>query len=286
MRGQRERSVGPRPTTAGILPLRLAYGNRLGAGETFVERVANLERRATGTITGLVMADSTFILPDSVEYDTLANVWRTITMDTIRTRELAIESGGLPERWWVDDGGRLVRLETLFGVTLQQSPFDYSQTLYRDTLRDSGPVPRRALAGVRSLVGAGLRPDTSASTMRYRIARVDRPLRDDALRHLAGGAQSADSGVLTIQRGWPTGAGSPPEGYLVLPEGRADPAPSTRFLADTAFAGARTARDSIIRLTRWVARRIAVDTNLTHDSDPDQALRTGTAPPMWRPPCW
>jgi transglutaminase-like putative cysteine protease len=108
---------------------------------------------------------------------------------------------------------------------------------------------------------------------------VDRPLRPDALHHLSAGAQSADSGILTIQRAWPTGDAAPPDGYLTPLGGLREPTGRIRLAADTAFAGAVTARDSVVRLTRWVTRRVAVDTNLTDHLSPDAALRRGSGPP-------
>lgn len=255
------RRSGPRPTMAGILPLRLAYGNRLAVGEPIDELGADLERRATTRLRGSVLGDSTFILPDSVEYDTLANVWRTITIDTLRAWRLRIEANGLPETWWVDDGGRLVRLETLFGVTLTRAPFDYSHTLYRDSLRMSGPVPRLALAGLRSLAASGVPLDTAAAVMQYRLSRVDGPLAPGAADHLAGGAQGNNGEVLMIRRDWPTGSEAAPPGYLDPPGGRREPTSRILLLADTAFAGATSARDSVIRLTRWVSQRVALDTS-------------------------
>jgi len=258
---------GPRPTITGILPLRLAYGDRLVAGERFSELVADLERRVTRRIDGMVMGDTIFVLPDSVEGDSLTNTWRTITIDTLRAWRLDVENGGLPERWWVDDGGRLVRLETPFGVTLQRSPFDYSHTLFRDSLRISGPEPRRGLAGVRTLVGSGVRVDTASAAMRYLVSRVDRPLDAEEVSHLAGGAQRTEASILTIERRWPTDSTPAPDGYLAPPGGLREPTGVTRSEADSAFAGAATGRDSVIRLTRWVSRRVTVDTSTMASPD-------------------
>jgi len=277
--GPTVRQIGPRPTIAGILPLRLAYGNRLVAGEVIAEPVADLERRRTTTLSGSVLGDTTFILPDSVEYDTLASVWRTITIDTLQAWHLSVDAGGLPEQWWVDGVGRLVRVETLFGVTLTRSPFDYSHTLYRDSLRMSGPVPRRTLAGLRSLATSGIRLDTATATLSYRLSRVDRPLDPSAIDHLAGGAQASDSGILTISRQWPTGSDSAPAGYLDPPTGRREPTGRTRLLADTAFAGATTARDSVIRLTRWVSQRVTLDTSSMGYPEVVPAARRWTGTP-------
>lgn len=252
-----------------LLPLRLAFGGRLAGGEALGEEVADLERRATGRIEGRVAGDSVFILPDSVEFDTAGGRWRTVTLDTVSAWRLELVRGGLPERWWVDGQGRLVRLETAFGVTLQRAPFDYTHTLYRDSLRLGGVVPRMVVSGVRSLAASGIRLDTMATRASYRLARVDGPVTSEQVAALSGGMQQAEGAVVTITRGWPDREGEPPAGHF---PGR----PITgrlRLLADTAFAGARTGRDSVIALTRWIARRFAVDTNTSAAPEP------GLAPP-------
>lgn len=254
------RVVGPRPSRTSVLPLRLAAGGRLSAGQPVNETVADLERRASMPVRGRVRSDTLFVLPDSVEFDPATIRWRTITLDTVRAWRVDLEVGGLPERWWVDNAGRLVRLETAFGVTLQRAPFDFSQTLYRDSLRLSGPAPRLALAGVRSLVGAGVALDTLAASMLVTLSRVDRALAPEEVAVLAGAAQTVEGTTVTIQRAWPADTVQAPAAYLPTPEER-QPIRRLILMADTAFAGAATARDSVIRLTAWVHRRYTVDTS-------------------------
>ncbi|MDP9145625.1 MAG: hypothetical protein M3N43_13205, partial [Actinomycetota bacterium] len=253
------RVQGPRPTHAAVLPLRLAFAGRLAVGEVIDEQVADLERRGSERVRGRVSRDSVFIFPDSVEFDTLAIRWRTITMDTVRAWRVDLELGGLPEAWWVDDRGRLVRLETPFGITLQRAPFDYSHTLYRDSLRVSGPVPRLVLTGLRSVLGTGTALDTAARTMRLALSRVDRALTPEVVAVLGGGAQTVEGTVVTTRRGWPTDSGAPPDRYRTHP-GAPEPTTRVQLMADSAFAGAATAQDSVILLTRWTHRRAADDT--------------------------
>jgi hypothetical protein len=250
---------GARPTHAAVLPLRLAFAGRLAVGEVIDEQVADLERRSSEPVLGRVSRDSVFIFPDSVEFDTLAFQWRTITMDTVRAWRVDLELGGLPEAWWVDDRGRLVRLETAFGVTLQRAPFDYSHTLYRDSLRLSGPVPRLVLTGLRSVMGSGMALDTAAATMRLALSRVDRALTPEVVAVLGGGGQSVEGTVVTTRRDWPADSGASPDRYRTRP-GEPEPTRRIELMADSAFAGAATARDSVIRLTRWTHRRAADDT--------------------------
>jgi len=252
-----------RPTLPEILPVRLAYAGRLTDGATLEEATADLERRSTRRLMGRVAGDSTFILPDSVEFDTVRTVWRTVTLDTIRAWRVEVNHDGLSERWWVDESGRLVRMETPFGITLQRSPFDYSHMLYRDSLRASGPGPRQALAGVRSLAGSRIALDTGLATMRFSLSRVDGPLSPDAAGLLSGGRQSVAGTTVTVRRDWPADTITAPGGYLEEPGAARPPTGRMRMLADSAFRGAGSGRDSIITLTRWIASRIAVDTNAT-----------------------
>jgi len=260
----RRTARGGAVTLPELLPLRLAYGGRLATGESLAEDVADLERRATARLEGRVAGDSVFILPDSVEFDTAGAQWRTVTLDTLAAWRLELIRGGLPERWWVDGQGRLVRLETAFGVTLQRAPFDYTHTLYRDSLRLGGVVPRLVVSGVRSLAGSGISLDTTATRASYRLSRVDGPVTPEQVAALSGGMQQAEGTVVTILRGWPDREGPAPEGYRA---GR-PPTARMRLLADSAFAGAGTARDSVIGMARWIALRFRVDTNPAGGPDP------------------
>lgn len=269
-----------RPTLPALLPMRLAYGGALGTGSELAMTVVDLERRDLHPLAVRVLGDTTFILPDSVEADSVTGAFRTITMDTIPTWRLAVPTNPGEETWWVDRLGRLVRRESPFGVTLQMGPFDYTQMLYRDTLRMTGPAPRLELAGARTLAAVGTRLDTAAAEIRYRASRVDGALGPGQIALLAGGAQEAEGdSILVVTRRWPAGTTEPPGGYDVQPPGERGPNARVRAAADSAVAGARTLRDSVVGLTRWATARIARDTSAVRHRDPDVVERQGSGNP-------
>lgn len=268
-----------RPTVPVLLPMRLAFSGSLQPGNDLAMPVADPERRDLRPFSARILGDTTFILPDSVEADSVTGAFRTITMDTIRAWRLAVPADPGEEQWWVDRLGRLVRRQSPFGVTLQMGPFDYTQMLYRDTLRLTGPEPRLALAGARALAATGVALDTTESEVRYRVGRVEGSLDPAAVALLAGGAQEAEGETLTVRRRWPAGTAEAPSQYLEPPAGERDPNARVRAAADSAVAGARTLRDSVVGLTRWAAARIARDTSAVRHRDPDVVQRLGAGNP-------
>lgn len=274
----RIRTAG-RATLAQLIPLRLAYGGRLIPGESVELEVADLPRQRVARVAARVMGDSTFIMPDSVDVDSISHGWITQRLDTVRAWRIEVGSPGAADHWWVDNLGRLVRLETPFGVTLQRIAFEYSHLAYRDSLRLTGPAPRQALSGARRLAGSGIVLDTAVQVARYTLSRIDRPLSAGAVAALAGGAQAAEGTTLVVRRTWPSAAGAAPPAEREPSLTRQEPTERHRAIVDTAAAGARSARDTVVALTRWVFRSVAMDTSLTANATPFAVERQRTGGP-------
>lgn len=262
-----------RATLPQILPLRLAYGGGFAEAGPLQVVVADLEHRRAGTTAVRLMGDTVFVLADSVELDSARGVWRTVTQATVTAHRYELSRGGLTERWYVDEVGRLVRLQTPFGVTVQRGPYEYTHLLYRDSLATGGAAPRRALAGVRTLAGSAVRLDTLATRMRFRLSRTDGPLPPGAAALVAGGAQVVTGDDVAVTREWPTGTGPAPDGYLAVPGPRGEPTGRMRMLADSAFAGAATTRDSVVRMLAWLRRWAALDTAEVRHTEPELTVR-------------
>lgn len=277
--GGRFRTMG-RATLAQLIPLRLAYGGRLVVGESVELEVADLPRQRMERMTARVMGDSIFVIPDSVDVDSVTRGWITQRLDTVRAWRIDVVGSGGTDRWWVDNLGRLVRLETPFGVTYQRIAFEYSHLAYRDSLRLSGPAPREALAGARRLAGSGVVLDTVAREARYALSRIDRPLAPSAVAALEGGAQHAEGTTLVVRREWPTVADAPPPSERVSTRIRSPSLTRQRTLVDSATAGAQTARDTVVALTRWVFRSVALDTSAAANATPSSVDRSRAGGPV------
>ncbi len=263
-----------RPSWLTLLPMRVAFGGGLSAGAELELGVVDMESQSVRTMRALVTGDSSFIVADSVEADSITGEWRTLRLDTIPTWRVEVAG----ERWWVDRLGRLVRRETPFGVTVQMAPFDYATLAYRDTLRRMGPEPRARLAGIRMLAASGVGVDTSEAELRLVASRVDGPLSPGAMRLLAGGNQDANGDTLVVTRRWAEGPEPVPAGYETA-QGAGPLNARIRAAADSALTGALTRRDSVTRLTRWATTRIARDTSAVQHRDPTLIQRQEAANP-------
>lgn len=253
-----------RPSWSLLLPMRMAFGGELSIGAALDMGVLDLERQTVRAAGARITGDSTFIVADSVEADSVTGEWRTLRLDTIPTWRVEVDG----ERWWVDRLGRLVRRETPFGVTVMMAPFDYASLAYRDTLRLSGPAPRMALAGIRTLAASGLTLDTAAAALRFGVSRVDGPAPPGAVAALGRGSQSARGDTLIVTRQWREGSAPPPPALQEREALRRIQPPQMQPLLDSALTGARTLRDSVTGITRWVSTRIARDSSAVRHRDP------------------
>lgn len=264
-----------RPSWLMLMPMRMAFSNGLTAGGSLALGVLDMERQTVRPAGARITGDSIFIVADSVEADSITGGWRTLRLDTIPTWRVELDG----ERWWVDRLGRLVRRETPFGVTIMMAPFDYASLAYRDTLRITGPEPRRPLAGVRTLAASGATLDTVAAELRFHLSRVDGPAPPGAVAALGTGNQAAQGDTLTVTRQWREGSAPPPpapqerEALRQIQPSRMQP------ILDSALTGARTLRDSVTGITRWVSTRIARDSSAVRYRDPLLVLRDGSANP-------
>ncbi|MFN2317197.1 MAG: transglutaminase family protein [Gemmatimonadales bacterium] len=264
-----------RPSWPMLLPMRMAFSDGLGAGGSLEIGVVDLERQTIRPTAARITGDSTFIVADSVEADSITGAWRTLRLDTIPTWRVELDG----ERWWVDRLGRLVRRESPFGVTVMRTPFEYASLAYRDTLRLSGPAPRMVLAGIRTLAASSLTLDTAAAELRFRISRVDGPARPGAVAGLAGGSQATAGDTLIVTRQWREGRLPPPPAVQEREALRQIQPPRMQPLLDSALTGAGTFRDSVTGITRWVSTRIARDTSAVRHREPYQFLWSREANP-------
>jgi hypothetical protein len=264
-----------RPSWLILVPMRMAFSNGINAESSLDLGVLDMERQTVRPAGARITGDSIFIVADSVEADSVTGDWRTLRLDTIPTWRMEVDG----ERWWVDQLGRLVRRETPFGVTIMMAPFDYASLAYRDTLRITGAGPRRPLAGIRTLAASGVTLDTTATELRFRVSRVDGPARPGAVAALGRGSQVAQGDTLIVTRQWRDGSAPPPQALQEREALRQIQPPRMQPLLDSALTGARTLRDSVTGITRWVSTRIARDSGAVRHRDPFLVLRNREANP-------
>jgi transglutaminase-like putative cysteine protease len=258
--GQVRLRVDPDAIMPGMLPYRAAFGGHLRVGEDFTVQLIELGGGGTRPLQVRVAAESTFIVPDSASWDSVAARWVPATTDTVRAWRLDHDAPGAPTRSWVDAGGALIRQETAGGLTLRRSAFEIVSNNYRRSRRAESSTWRRGIPGMISLAAAGQLPDTGASVREFLLQADSVALLRGTARLLEGGRQSLRGDTLRVSRHTEAAgkvdetlmARGPSWDLAVLDD-------EIQHAATEALSRAKTAQDSARALTRWVARQIATD---------------------------
>jgi len=221
-------ALRPPVVLTSLLPLQLAFGHQLAAGNEYAFRVFDPRWLEVREVAVRVLAESTLVVADSAQRDSAARRWVPAHADTLRAWRVAMASGGTALEAWIDRQGRIVSQDLPLGFHLERMPFEMAVENWR---RGAG-VP--AVAGG---VGGGTGADVVAAT----AVAAGVPLQAEPLALLrvtlggvalagfdfAGGGQTLAGDTLAVRRA--TGLG-----------GLAGPAPrllEARLpIADTALA--------------------------------------------------
>lgn len=253
--------VDPTVILPGLLPYRAAFGGHLRVGENFTVPLLELGTGAIRSLTVRVTAESSFVVPDSAAWDSVAAQWVPATSDTVRAWKLEHDAPGAPTRSWVDAGGALIRQETRGGLTLVRSAFEIVGNNYRRARRAEGSAWRRTIPGMLSLASSGLVPDTSPATRQFLLQGDSTGDGGVATLMLVGGRQALRGDTLTVWRETPSQPGSQEPGGALGPAWDLPvAAEDIRATAAIALRSAASGRDSVEALTRWVTQQVATDT--------------------------
>lgn len=188
-------------TLPSLLPLRLAFGGALHPGGTLRARVFDPFTLTIRDAHVRVAAESTFIVPDSADYDSTTMAWVPVRFDTVRAFRVDPGSAaGGAAVLWIDAQGRIVRAVSPRGFGLERTAFEiaYENFRRRDTLRlmraTLAPPPGGIVAA--TAVTAGVRPD-SATPRLWRVRAAGSPL---AGLDLGGGRQRLVGDTVLIAR--------------------------------------------------------------------------------------
>ncbi len=184
-----------------VWQLRMAFGGRLRRGRHTTTRVLDPFTLELRTRAFQVDADSTFIVPDSADFDSTTMAWVPVRFDTVRAVRIDVSGPGEgPLTWWVDAQGHVVRGTLPLGFTIERTAFElaYENFRRRDTLRlmraSASPGPGTIVP--TTLLNAGIHADPAdAPVLRVRLGGG----RLDAL-DLVGGRQRLDGDTLTVRR--------------------------------------------------------------------------------------
>lgn len=185
-----------------LWPLRLAFGGRLRRGRVSSSRVLDPFTLDLRDRTLRVVAESTFIVPDSADFDSTTMAWVPVRFDTVRAVRIdAAGPGTGPVTWWVDAQGHMVRGMLPMGFTIERTAFElaYENFRRRDTLRlmraSDSPGPGAIVATTALAAGVRSLPPLDAATLRVRLGGGALDGLD-----LVGGRQRLDGDTLTVRR--------------------------------------------------------------------------------------
>ncbi len=183
-----------------LLPLRLAFGGELRLGRDVSALLLDPFTLTERDVAARVAADSTLVVADSADYDSTTMAWVPVHFDTVRAFRLdATGPGNGGAQTWIDPQGRVVRVTTPLGFTMERTAFElaYENFRHRDTLRllraTAAPGPDEVVAA--TAIAAGVRPGPSLSE-RLRV-RLGGTL--DGL-DLTGGRQRLAGDTLIVER--------------------------------------------------------------------------------------
>ncbi len=195
-------SPGNRIELPSLWPLRLAFGGRLHSGRSSTTPVLDPFTLELRNRVFRVARDSTFIVPDSADFDSTTMAWVPVRFDTIRAARIeAAGPGEGPVTWWIDAQGHVVRAALPMGFTIERTAFElaYENFRRRDTLRlmQASAAPGPATIVPTTLEVAGVQPGAPSDAAILRVRLGGGPL--DAL-DLVGGRQRLDGDTLTVRR--------------------------------------------------------------------------------------
>ncbi len=232
----------PPPQLPAVLPLTLAFGGSLRPGTVDSVTVFDpllMTRRRIGLE---VLAESTFVVPDSTDLDASVGRFVAVTYDTVNAYRVRYRDGASETDVWIDAVGGIVRAASPNGFTIGRSAFE----LAHDNFRRSGGASRAPVGNIvrRTAIAAGARlPTAGLETMRLLL----------------------DGDTVVLRAGSrPEGAtpdGPPPQGRQLNTETRATPlvqSDDQRIQAHSRQIVGRT-RDpeEVVRLlNEWVHRNL------------------------------
>lgn len=243
-----------------VLPYRLAFGQRLEVGRTVAANVLDLMTGTVERVEFAATAESTFVIADSAIEQRGSRRWRPVGYDTVPAWKIEYSAGAGPVVSWVDRNGGLVAIEAALGVRLERSAFELVSINYRTTLEERGPGGHGTVPGMRSLVEAGVSPDSSrVSTFVIESASVERFLLP-RIAWMRGGRQSTSGdrlqiGALSSQ----TRRDSAKSDFLDPAPSMRPPAPAVAEFAKRRLVPGATARQTVERLVALVAATVRLD---------------------------
>ncbi|MBI4501610.1 MAG: transglutaminase domain-containing protein, partial [Gemmatimonadetes bacterium] len=118
-----------------LLPLRVVLGGRPRVGSTYSLDMFDPLTLADRPVTLTITAESTLVVADSADSDSLATHWFAVRWDTLHAWRVEQTSNGMTLEAWIDDQGRVVSA-TFPGLRMERTAYEiaYENFRKRDTV--------------------------------------------------------------------------------------------------------------------------------------------------------
>ena len=244
----------------GAVPFLLANAENRTIGRILTPTVFDPATTEISSTRFRVAAESTFIVPDSAEFDSTTSRWVAVHADTTPAWRLDGLEGGLPSRRWVDAHGITVRIERPIGLLVEQDAFEVVSTNYRA----HGGTPGWDTAGAVRISETAPPVATTTQTNRMRIALLGADLSGFA-PGVDGGTQQREADTITVIRADTANRGAQVgDSAALAPWLRATPLirsddPRVRQRAADIVRDAPSSARKARLLGQWVSRAVRVE---------------------------
>jgi len=180
-----------------LMPFRVALGGRFKVGRTYALDIFDPVTMQDRSVDLTIAAESTLIVPDSADQDTLTKRWFPVKWDTVKAWKVEQRAGEMTSVTWIDDLGYVVLASSPLGFTVERTAYEVAYENFR--LRDTTAAIKEGLSGdiiQQSAIASNVKlPRGTVSRLRVRVMGVDLKGFD-----LDGDRQSLLGDTLTIQR--------------------------------------------------------------------------------------
>lgn len=152
-------------------PVAMARQQKLKRGERLDVPVFDPVTLDHGVISMAVLDDSTFLVPDSADFDSLGGAWVPAHSDTLLAWQISWSNGHESALMWVDSRGLPIRLSSAPGLTFDRSAFEITTINYRRRrIAGDGGALRATAIVPRTAIGAGVEPTRDVTAMQVRLS--------------------------------------------------------------------------------------------------------------------
>ncbi len=185
------------PVFSSVVPIRLAVGEGLKAGETVRYPVFDPTTLSTRTVEVHVLNSDTFVVPDSAALDPATGRWAPAHYDSIPAWRVTESFGGVVVESWIDEDGRILQSSSPLGFSMEKTEYELARQAQDDArLADAGStVGGDVILSTAVQSNVDLVDVKQYDELRFRLSGVDL-----SGFQLDGGRQSLHGDTLVVRR--------------------------------------------------------------------------------------